>query len=93
MVTLLPSTITGTFRTPSEYLSISSNFVLSNLTSKYSALSPKANLAFSVNGQPALPKMMTFSPIYLPPYYMEKSLNDFYIKIIKKHYSKLENKY
>ena len=38
--TLSPFTITGTFLTPPEYLSISSNFAESVLTSKYCAVSP-----------------------------------------------------
>jgi hypothetical protein len=38
--TLSPCTITGTFLTPPEYLSISSNFVASVCTSKYRAVSP-----------------------------------------------------
>ena len=47
-VTLLPSTITGTWRFPPERRSISSSLTLSDLTSKYSALSPYADLALSV---------------------------------------------
>jgi hypothetical protein len=47
-VTLLPSTITGTWRFPPERRSISSSLTLSDFTSKYSALSPYADLALSV---------------------------------------------
>jgi hypothetical protein len=40
MVTLPSSIITGTFRIPPECFNISSNFVLSDLTSKYFAVPP-----------------------------------------------------
>ncbi len=59
MDTLSPSTITGTFRSPPECLSISFSLASSFLTSKYSASFPKAEMAFSVKGQPALPYIMT----------------------------------
>jgi len=55
--------MTGTFRVPFEYWSISFSFALSFFTSKYSALSPKADLALSVCGQPAFPKIFTFAGI------------------------------
>jgi hypothetical protein len=64
--------MTGTFLTPFENFSISSSFTASALTSKYTALSPKTDLAFSVCGQPAFPKMMIFpamSPSRLALYY------------------------
>ncbi len=46
--TVSPSTMTGTFLTPFENFSISSSLAASALTSKYTALSPKTDLAFSV---------------------------------------------
>jgi len=55
--------MTGTFLAPFENLSISSSFAASILTSKYSAFSPKTDLAFSVCGQPAFPKMTIFPAI------------------------------
>jgi len=44
---------------PLENASISSSFALSSFTSKYSAFLPKADLALSVCGQPAFPKIIT----------------------------------
>jgi hypothetical protein len=64
--------MTGTFLAPFENLSISSSFALSILTSKYSAFSPKTDLALSVCGQPAFPKMtisLVMKPLLLTLYY------------------------
>ena len=58
----------GTLRAPREYFSISSSRGGSFLTSKYSALLPKAARAFSVYGQPVFPKMSTLSSAIASPF-------------------------
>ncbi len=66
MDTRSPSTMTGTFRAPFENFSISSSFAVSALTSKYTAVFPKTDLALSVCGHPAFPKMIIL-PAMVPP--------------------------
>jgi hypothetical protein len=64
MVTLSPSTITGTFRLPSEYFNMVSSLSGLDKTSIYSVFLlafAKASRAPVVNGQVFLPKIRIFS--------------------------------
>jgi hypothetical protein len=85
MDTLSPSTTTGTFRTPFEYVSISSNFILSTFTSKYAALSPKTSLALSVWGQPAFPNIIIFSAMGILLVRSEIMISQLRIKLWKQN--------
>lgn len=62
MVTVPPSTITGTFRAPLLCRSISSRWAADFFTLRYSTAKPfaaNASRASEVKGQPSLPKMVT----------------------------------
>ena len=69
MVTVPPSTITGTFRAPFVCRSISSRSVADFFTLRYSTAYPfaaNASRASEVWGQPSLPKIVTRLSVVMP---------------------------
>ena len=69
MVTVPPSTITGTFRAPLVCRSISSRSVADFFTLRYSTAYPlaaNASRASEVWGQPSLPKIVTRLSVVMP---------------------------